>query len=71
MALGLETWIFYLALIDSLGAIVIAFFFAGWFKKNYRGFWKHFPTTKGWALIYFILVLWVGSALNRLGLLGF
>lgn len=69
MATSLEAIIFYLLVIDSVGAVVISFCCAKWYKKNYKGFWKHFPATKGWAIFYLILVLWVGYGLMRLGII--
>jgi hypothetical protein len=71
MALGLEGIIYYLVLVDSVGANIMAWAFPGWYKKNYRGLWKHFPATKGWTTWYLVLVLWVGFGLYRLGMLGF
>jgi len=71
MVVGVEGVIWYLVLIDSIGANITAWFFAKWYKKNmYKGIVKHFPATKGWCLWYLVLVLWLGFALNRLGLLG-
>ncbi len=69
--MALESIIWYLFLIDSLGAVILSFCCAGWYKKNYKGIYKHFPATKGWCLAYFVLVLWVGSALYRLGMLPY
>jgi len=69
----IEAIIYYAFLIDSLGANIAAWFFPNWFKKASKGslkVWlKHLPLTKGWALIYLILVLWVGWALYRLSVL--
>jgi len=65
-----ESIIWYLFLLDSLGANI--FVWAGYgakFKKKYKRLSKHLPLTKGWALIYLILVLWIGCALYRLGIL--
>jgi len=45
--ISLEGIIWYLVLIDSVIANVLAWCCAGWFKKNYKGFWKHFPLTRG------------------------
>jgi hypothetical protein len=69
MAIGIEAIIFYLVLLDSIGAVVVSLFCAKWYKKNYRGFWKHFPATKGWCIAYFILVLWIGFGLKRLSVI--
>jgi hypothetical protein len=66
---SIEAIIFYLILIDSIGANVTAWFFANWYKKNVRWWNKHFPATKGWALWYLILVLWIGYGLQRLGMI--
>jgi len=65
-----EAIIFYLVLLDSIGAVITSFFFAKWYKKNInKGLVKHFPATKGWAIFYLVLVLWVGYGLSRLGVL--
>ena len=71
MAIGIEGIIWYIILLDSVGANIVAWCCAKWYKKNMtKGIVKHFPATKGWCLWYFILVLWVGYGLSRLGLLG-
>jgi len=66
-----EGVIWYLFVIDSLGANIAAWFFADWAQKNFKKsfFWKHLPLKKGWALIYLLLVLWVGAGLWRLGII--
>ncbi|MBU0958545.1 MAG: hypothetical protein KKB31_01240 [Nanoarchaeota archaeon] len=69
MTLGIEAIIYFLILVDAIGANAMAWCCSKWFKKNYKGFWKHFPTTKGWAGLYLVLVLWLGCALNRLGVI--
>lgn len=66
---SVEAVVWYLFVLDSFGANVVAWFFSGWAKKNFKGFWKHLPVTRGWAAIYLVLVLWVGCALFRLGVL--
>ncbi len=65
--MALEAIIFYLLLIDAVGANIVAWTGIGekMFTK-YTFFTKYFPVTKGWTLYYLILVLWVGSALVRL-----
>ncbi len=65
----IEALIWYLFLIDSTGANIVVWFFPKWYKKKAGWFYKHFPASKGWALLYLILILWVGSALNRLGII--
>jgi len=70
-----EAIIFYLFFLDAVIANVLAWFFPNWhkkknkIKKEYRWFYKHFPTTRGWAIIYLVLVLWIGCALTRLGVI--
>ncbi len=66
-----EAIIWWIFLLDSIGANIMALFFPKWYKKTFKGFWKHFPATKGWAIFYLILVLWVGLALYRLGILPY
>ena len=68
---GFEAIIWYLFLIDSVGANIVAWCCAKWFKKKFKRSWiyAHLPLTKGWALVYLILVIWVGCALYRLGIL--
>jgi len=73
MALGIEVIIFYLILLDSLFANVTVWLFPKWYNKTFKKsrFLRHLPLTKGWALVYLGLVLWVGCALYRLGILWF
>jgi len=68
MVYTIESIIFYLLLIDAIGANIVVWFFAKWYRKNAKGFVKHFPPSKGWALMYLVLVLWVGYGLWRLGI---
>jgi len=68
---GIEAVIYYLILLDSIVANIMVWFFAKWYKKNYRGWYKHFPAAKGWALWYLILVIWVGYGLQRLGIVPY
>ena len=69
MAFNIEAFIFYLVLIDSIGANLTAYCCAKWYKKNFKGISKYFPLGKGWTVWYLILVLWVGYGLYRLGIL--
>jgi len=69
MAFNLEAFIWYILLVDSIGANILALCCAKWYKKNYKGFYKHFPPTKGWCAWYLILVIWIGFLLYRLGVL--
>ena len=67
----IEAIIWWLFLLDSIGAVLFALFFPKAAKKTLKGFWKHLPLTKGWAIIYLVLVLWIGFALIRLGILPY
>tara|TARA_Y100000296_G_scaffold86919_1_gene128664 strand:+ start:1892 stop:2113 length:222 start_codon:yes stop_codon:yes gene_type:complete len=71
MVWNIEAIIFYLFLLDSLGANIAAWFFSKWYKKTFKKSWffKRLPLTKGWAFVYLALVLWVGYGLYRLGIL--
>jgi len=66
---SIEAIIWYLILLDSVIANIISFWGVKWYKKNYKKLYRYFPITKGWSLLYLILVLWVGYALLRLGIL--
>jgi hypothetical protein len=66
----IEGIIWYLVLLDSLGANIAAWFFPKWAKKNFKWVFKHLPLTKGWAATYLVLVLWVGYSLSRLGIIS-
>jgi len=66
----IEAIIFYLLLIDALGANAVAFSgVRNWYTENFRLISRWFPLGKGWTLYYLILVLWVGSLLWRAGML--
>jgi hypothetical protein len=52
--------VFYLLLVDSLIANIIAFGCRGWYITHFRTFSRYFPITKPWAALYLILVLWIG-----------
>jgi len=62
-----ELIIFYLLLIDSIGANLIAWFGEKWYTKHFHFFARLFPAIKGWAFYYLILVIWIGSLSSRLG----
>ena len=57
--------VFYLLLIDSLGAIVVVWFGWGdnWYYKNLPSFSRFFPLSKGWISYYLIWTLWLGIVL--------
>ena len=51
-------------LIDSMGAIIVAWFGQRWWMHYMGEFGKHFPAAKGWAIYYFVLVLIIGYLLG-------
>lgn len=61
MDLSFQAIIFYVLLIDSIGANLMSF--GGgrqWYQRNFRLISRYFPATKGWTVYYLILVLWMG-----------
>ncbi|PIR69747.1 MAG: hypothetical protein COU47_01540 [Candidatus Niyogibacteria bacterium CG10_big_fil_rev_8_21_14_0_10_46_36] len=66
-----EVVIFYILLIDSIGANLASWFGTGtkWYQKHFRVFSRSFPLSKGWTTYYFILVVWIGVMLYRAGIL--
>jgi|TARA_B100001971_G_C18265688_1_gene592067 hypothetical protein len=69
MVFNIEALVFYAFLVDSFFANVVIWFAPGWYKKGIGKFHKHFPASKEWCAVYFVLVLWVGYGLYRLGVL--
>jgi hypothetical protein len=65
----IEAIIYYLVFIDSVIANLGSWFFPKWYKENFKSFSKFLPMTRGWTAVYLILVLWLGFALWRLGVL--
>ncbi len=58
--------IFYLLLIDSLGANVVSWFgFRKWYQGNFSLLSRYFPATKGWTTYYLVLVLFIGCILHN------
>lgn len=66
MPFSIEIIIFYLLLIDSVGANLMAWFGQNWYNKHFRILSRYFPASKGWCFSYLVLVLWAGSILYRL-----
>lgn len=59
------TLVFYAVfLIDSIGAIIISWFGDVWWKRFIGPLAKYFPAAKGWAILYFVLVLVIGHLLG-------
>ncbi|MFQ5661691.1 MAG: hypothetical protein ACE5F2_00355 [Candidatus Paceibacteria bacterium] len=62
MEYSIEAIIFYLLLIDSIGANLLSWGGGrGWYQKNFNVFSRYFPATKGWTTFYLILVLFIGT----------
>tara|TARA_B100000508_G_scaffold60333_1_gene47084 strand:- start:131227 stop:131457 length:231 start_codon:yes stop_codon:yes gene_type:complete len=67
MTIELAEIVFYVLLIDSLGAVLVSMFGARWYTKNFQSFCRFFPPAKGWAIFYLILMTWIGSLLYEAG----
>lgn len=52
--------VFWLLLLDSVVANIVAWGFKGWYFKHFRLISRWFPAAKGWTTYYLFLVLWVG-----------
>ncbi|HEX8994131.1 MAG TPA: hypothetical protein VF803_02665, partial [Candidatus Paceibacterota bacterium] len=65
--MSIEAIVFYLLVLDSVSCNLVAWFGEDWYARHFRIFSRLFPATVGWALYYFILVMWVGSLLWRMG----
>jgi hypothetical protein len=61
--MSVEAIIFYILLIDALGANLVVHFGSKWYVQHFRTLSRWFPPAEGWALYYLVLVLWVGSLL--------
>jgi hypothetical protein len=71
MKITIETIIYIVVLFDAISATVLAWSRYGTTLNNKFGlFTKHFPITRGWTTYYLLLVLWLGWAFVRLGVLG-
>ena len=72
MNFSIEVIIFYLLLVDSVGANLVSW--GGersWYRKNFRLISRYFPATKGWTTYYLVLVLWIGVLLYKFEALTF
>lgn len=64
----LMTWnliVFYLLLIDAVGANILAWFGSDWYVHHFRLMSRWFPASRGWATYYLILVLFIGYLVTR------
>lgn len=62
-----QPWILFLyalLLIDSIGAMLLAWFGRKWWYNTTGSFAKYFPPAKGWTVYYFVLVLVIGYLLG-------
>jgi hypothetical protein len=65
--MSIEAIIFYVLLIDAIGANIIVRARRDWYVHRFRTISRWFPPAEGWVLYYLILVLWIGSLLYRAG----
>ncbi len=72
MEFSIYSIIFYLLLIDSVGAVLLSLGYGKeLYIKHFRIFSRHFPVTKGWTIYYLILVILYGITLYKFGELSF
>jgi hypothetical protein len=67
--MSIEAIVFYILLIDAIGANLVVLFGSEWYMRHFRTISRWFPPAEGWALYYLVLVLWVGSLMYRAGML--
>lgn len=70
MEINLESIIFYILLIDAIGANILAW--SGgqrWWQKHMNIIARHLPITRGWTSYYLVLVAVLGYVLLRNDLL--
>lgn len=71
MTTTFEIILYFLVLADSIFANVAAWgTFGDELTKRYSIFGKYFPIRRGWTTYYLVLVIWLGWALFRLGVIG-
>lgn len=64
--MNIESVIFYVLLIDALGANVLAWTQGQkWWQRNCSFIARHFPLSRGWVVYYLVLVCILGIALYR------
>lgn len=62
--LNWQVVIFFILLIDSLGAVLLAWFGQSIWSKFFSPVARFFPMAKGWAVLYLGLVLLIGYLLG-------
>ena len=61
MDISLLEIVFYLLLIDSIGANILSWGGAqNWWNKHLPFISRHLPITRGWTTYYLLLVLFIG-----------
>lgn len=56
--------VYVLFLVDSVGAVLMSWFGRKWWVHAAGPVAKYFPPAKGWALMYLILILFIGHLLG-------
>jgi hypothetical protein len=56
--------IYTLFLVNSMGAIIVAWFGSKWWIYSVGTFANWFPPAKGWSVLYLVLVLAIGYLLG-------
>ena len=58
--------IYMIFLIDSIGVVTMSWFGQKWWMHYAQPISKYFPPAKGWAIVYFTLILIIGYLLGLL-----
>lgn len=67
MEINIESFIFYILLIDALGANILAWSDKKqWWHKHMRLMSRYFPLTRGWTSYYMVIIVVMGWMLYRL-----
>lgn len=66
----MEALFFYLIALDALGCFFLSWIGSDWYADKFPGLHRVFPLAKGWTTAYFLVVMWLGWSLGRLGILG-
>jgi hypothetical protein len=67
MNFTIETIIFFVLLLDSIIANLIAYFGRRWYMEHFQLLSRWVPITRVWASGYLLLVVWIGTILYRVG----
>jgi len=69
MDFNFEALLWYVLVVDCAFANFVAWFNADWYDEKYPRIAYFFPANKSWCLLYAFLIIWLGIALKRLGVL--